>query len=73
MEVYHMKKLLMKRIFQTIDEEKIVDSIASNWNERDQSELLCEIQAITLQNLQIKTNQTTSNCQKTKCVIVKNT
>ena len=54
MEVYHMKKLLMKRRFQTVDEEKIVDSITSNWNEEDQSELLCEIQAITLQNLQNK-------------------
>ena len=44
----------MKRRFQTIDEDKIVDSIASNWNEEDQSELFCEIQAITLQNLQNK-------------------
>ena len=68
-----MKKLLMKRRFQTVDEEKIADSIAGNWNEGDRSELLCEIQAITLQNLQIKINQTTSNFQKTKCVIVKNT
>ena len=57
-----MKKLLMKRRFQTVDEEKIVDSIASNWNEGDRFEILCEIQAITLQTLQIKKNQTTINC-----------
>ena len=55
MEVYHMKKLLMKRRFQTADEDKILDSIASNLDEGDRFEILCEIQAITLQNLQIKT------------------
>ena len=73
MEVYHMKKLRMKRRFHTVDKENIADSIASNWNEGNRSELLCEIQAITLQNLQIKTNQITSNYQKTKCVIAKKT
>jgi len=38
----------MKRRLKTIDEEKIADSIAGNWNNGDRSKLLCERQALEI-------------------------